>query len=175
MRLTAARIRRVGRFLLGSEGGAPRPAEAAICGAALAEGAKTADWRQAGWALKGAAEEADGLYSAAIASYRRALAEGAEAPTEDLPAAALALGELEMRAGERSAADTTLSTAVRLAARDPASRVKAYLALSRNSAADGRPADAKRYATVVKTLFNDEAASIEADRILATLDREEAK
>ena len=169
VRMNAARTRNVGRFLLGDRGGAPMPAEAAICGRALAEREDSAEWRQAGWALKGAAEEAEGSFAAAVESYRRAMKEMDKATTEDLPAAALSLGILETRAGECEKADATLRETVRLTAGDNARRVRAYLALARNCAAWGRPDEARKYATIVTTLFDDAASVAEAKRLVESL------
>ncbi len=168
-RMTASRLRNVGRFLLGSRGGTVRADAAEVCARALVRQGGTPEWRQAGYALQGAAQEAAGLYSVAIESYRLAMKEPARPMTEDLPPAVLALGVLEAKAGEHAAADATLCEAVRLFAQDPARRVQAYLWLARNSKQAGATDDARRYATIVMTLFDDAAASAEAEALVKSL------
>lgn len=167
-RMSAARIRNVGRFLLSAKGGGPLPDEALACAEALVtqKGDAAAEWRQAGWALKGAAEEAQGAFTSAIESYRKAFDERLKAPTEDLPAASYALGVLETKAGEFEKADATLRGTVVLCERDNSARMRAYLALARNSLAWGRPAEASKYATIVTTLFDDAGAAKEAEEII---------
>ena len=168
-RMTASRLRNVGRFLLSERGGAPRPEAASVCGRALVRQGGTPEWRQAGYVLLGAAEEAAGVYSSAIDAYRQAMKEPASPMTEDLPAAVLALGIREAKAGEHEAANATLGEAVRLFGKEPSRRVQAYLWLARNSQLWGATDDARRYATIVTTLFDDAAAAAEADAILKSL------
>ena len=168
-RMTASRLRNVGRFLLSDRGGSPRPEAAAICGRALVRQGGTPEWRQAGYVLLGAAEEAAGAYSAAIDAYRKAMKEPADPMTEDLPAAVLALGIREAKVGEHEAANATLGEAVRLFGKEPSRRVQAYLWLARNCQLWGATDDARRYATIVTTLFDDAAAAAEAEAILKAL------
>lgn len=155
-RMSAARIHAVGE-LLGGE-------EAAICAKALVA-EKAPEWRQAGWTMLGRREEARESFTAAIAAYRRALAEPVK--TESAAAAALALGKLECRAGEHAAAEETLKAAVTLNAGRPAARGEAYLALARNAQAKGDARGARGYATVVTSLFADPGLVAAAERILA--------
>ena len=154
-RMSAAKILEVGNLLGGDE--------AAVCAKALAE-QKAPEWRQAGWELLGRREAAREAFTAAIAAYRKALAEPAK--TEAAAAAALALGQLEARAGERDAAEATLKTAVVLNASDPAARAEAYLALARNARAKGDFKAARGYATVVVTLFGETPFAKDAEAIL---------
>lgn len=168
-RLRAEQLRAIGRFLLSDEAGAARPEEAAVCGRFLAEAGTTPEWRQAGYALKGAGEEASGSLGLAIESYRLALRQPVAVATDDLPAAALALGALETKAGAYAEAEQTLGEAIRLTAKDPAARVKAYVWLARASAGAGHIEDARRSATFVTTLFDDPVAAAEAEEILKAL------
>lgn len=154
-RMTAARILAVGK-LLGGE-------SAETCAAALVK-SEASEWRQAGWALKGACEENRKAFSAAIESYRRCLAE--TGVTAECAAAALALGRLESRAGEFDAADRTLKRAVALNSADAAARGAAYLALAENAEAKGDAKSAVAYATVVTSLFDDAALVGAAKKIL---------
>ncbi len=163
-RMSAAKMRSVGRFLLECPEGEPALEEAKICARALAVHADTPSWRQAAHALKGAAEEAAGEFNAAIESYRLALAE--KVRTEEAPAVALALGALESKAGAHGEADRTLKEAVTLNATDNAARASAYLWLARNCEAMTDYRGACAYATVVLTLFDDPVLTAEAKKIL---------
>ncbi len=163
-RLAASRLRNLGMFLLSDRGGAARPDAAEVCARALVTSSKDATWRQTGYVLLGEAQEAAGFPSLAIEAYRAAVKEGAT--TEDLPPAVLALGILETKAGESAAAAETLALAVRLFATDPTRRVQAYVWLAKNAQLAGAKADARRYATIVETLFDDKDASAEAAEIL---------
>ena len=161
-RMSAARILAVGKLLDG--------AEAETCATALTKG-DAPEWRQAGWALKGACAERRGAYSEAIDAYRKCLAEPAK--TESCAAASLSLGKLEFRAGEFDAADKTLKSAVALNAGDTAARAEAYLTLAKNAGGKGDWESAVAYATVVTSLFDDETLVAEAKKIIA--DHPEAK
>ncbi len=173
-RMGAAKIRSVGYFLLGSKEGKEAYAEAAMCGKAISEKADNPEWRQAGKILEAAAEEAAGRYTAAIAAYRDAFSEGAR--TEDAPEAMLALGILEAREeGNRAKADATLREAVALNASDNARRAKAYIWLARNAFLGGDMDTAEGYATVVITLFDDEAANKEAQSVLDAISAKRKK
>lgn len=154
-RMSAARILSVGKLLGG--------AEAETCATALAKG-DSAEWRQAGWALKGACEEKRGAFSAAIESYRKCLAENAK--TAECAAAALSLGKLEYRNGEFDKAEATLKTAVVLNAEDAKARAEAYLALAENAGGRGDWKTAVSYATVVTSLFDDAASVAAAKKII---------
>ena len=154
-RMSAARILSVGKLLGG--------AEAETCATALAKG-DSAEWRQAGWAQKGACEEKRGAFSAAIESYRKCLAENAK--TAECAAAALSLGKLEYRNGEFDKAEATLKTAVVLNAEDAKARAEAYLALAENAGGRGDWKTAVSYATVVTSLFDDAASVAAAKKII---------
>ena len=154
-RMSAAKVREVGE-LLGGEA-------AETCAKALTA-QPSPEWRQAGWEMLGRREEAREAYTAAIAAYRKAMAEPAK--TEAAAAAALALGKLEVRAGEHDAAEATLKAAVSLNAGRPAARGEAYLALAQNARAKGDAQGARGYATVVTTLFADPKLVAEAEKIL---------
>ncbi|MGN0854991.1 MAG: tol-pal system YbgF family protein [Kiritimatiellia bacterium] len=163
-RMSAARINSVGRFLLESTEGEGALMEVKTCARALIESGGTPEWRQAGHALCGAAEEAGGEFAAAIASYRACLAENLR--TEVTREASLRLGILESKAGETSAADRTLKESLRLNSADAHRRAQGYLWLARNSETAGDFRSACAYATVVTTLFDDAVLAAEADRIL---------
>ena len=154
-RMSAAKIREVGDLLGGDE--------AAVCAKALTEQASP-EWRQIGWEMLGRREESRESYTAAIAAYRRAMAE--KTRTEVAARASLALGRLEARAGERAAAEATLKEAVKLNAGSPAARGEAYLALAQNALAAGDAKAARGYATVVVSLFADKALVASAQKIL---------
>lgn len=154
-RMSAAKTLAIGKIL--------DPAEAKICANALA-GNASAEWRQAGYALLGRAEEESGSFTAAIAAYRQALSE--KANVEDLASAALRLGVLELRSGELDAAERTLKRAVELNGADSRARAEAYVALARTSLAKGDKRAATGYATVVSALFDDERLCAEAKKIL---------
>ena len=154
-RMSAARILSVGK-LLGGE-------EAEACATALAKG-DSPEWRQAGWALKGACEERRGAVSAAIESYRKCLAE--KVNTAECATAALSLGKLEHHNGEFDKADETLKKAIALNASDAKARAEAYLTLAENAGARGDWKTAVSYATVVTSLFDDEASVAAAKKII---------
>lgn len=154
-RMSAAKILSVGK-LIGGEG-------AKTCAFALVKNG-SAEWRQAGYALLGAAEEDAGSFTAAIAAYRRAMAENAK--VEDLAAAALRLGKLESRSGEYDAAEATLKKAVELNSTDTRARAEAYVALAETALAKGDKRAARGYATVVTALFDDKELCAEAGKIL---------
>jgi len=156
-RMSAARILAVGKLLDG--------AEAETCAKALVK-ADTPEWRQAGWALLGACEEKREAYAAAIASYRKCLAEPVK--TEEAATVALQLGKLEFRAGEHDKADKTLKDAITLNAANAAARAEAYVTLAKNAGAKGDWESACAYATVVTSLFDDSTTfCAEARKILA--------
>jgi tetratricopeptide (TPR) repeat protein len=154
-RMSAAKILSVGK-LLEREG-------AKACALALVKN-DSAQWRQAGYALLGRAEEDAGSYTAAIDAYRRAMAENAK--VEDLAAAALRLGKLESRSGEYDAAEATLKKAVELNGSDTRARAEAYVALAKTALAKGDKRAARGYATVVTALFDDRELCAEAAEIL---------
>ena len=164
VRMNAAKIRSVGRFLLECREGEPALNEAKVCAKALVDAGGTPEWRQAGYALRGAAEEAGSEFAAAIASYRACMAEPVR--TEETRPVSLALGILECNAQDHAAADLTLQEALKLNAADAGARAKAYLWLARNSERAGNARDACAYATVVVSLFDDAALAAEARKIL---------
>lgn len=165
-RMSAVKTRALGELLL-----ARGDTEAALlCAAAILARADTPAWRQMALALKGAAEEKKGDLASALTTYRAALAE--KARTESAAEAALALGKLEVRAGDYAAARRTLGEAVALNGQNAARRLAAYLELARASAAAGAVREARGYATVVQTLFDDKAAAKEAQEIVDKLPKE---
>ena len=155
-RMSAARILAVGRFIGGEE--------AETCAKELAK-SDSPEWRQAGWELLGEREESREAYAAAIESYRKALAEPVR--TEALATAVLRLGKLEFRAGEFDRADVTLKKAIALNASDARARAEAYVTLAKNAEGKGDAKSAVAYATVVMSLFDDEALCAEAKKIIA--------
>ncbi len=154
-RMNAAKTLTVGKLLDGEE--------AKICARALIL-SDSAEWRQAGYALLGSVEEKASAFSAAIEAYRQAMAE--KATVSDLSAASLALGKLEAKSGEHDLAEATLRRAVELNAADARARAEAYVALAKNAEAAGRVKDAVAYATVIVSLFSDEALCAEAKKVL---------
>lgn len=166
-RLGATKIRSVGYFLLGTQAGENAFDEAAACGKAIVDKAPSPEWRQAGYSLEGAAEEAAGRFSKAIAAYRAALAQPVR--TDDAADVSLALGILESKAGDFDKADSTLREAVTLNAEDAAKREKAYLWLAKTALARGESQQAQGYATLVVTLFDKDEIVDEAQKILDSL------
>ena len=164
-RMAAAKIRAVGRFLVEASEGEKALDEAKLCAKALLKVADAPEWRQAAFALQGAAEEASGEFSAAIGSYRQAMAEPVR--TEEMKAVSLKLGILLYRSGDCAEAERSLKEAVKLNASDASMRAKAYLYLARTREADGDVRGAMDYATVVVTLFDDPEVLSEARKILA--------
>ena len=163
-RMGAAKKLAVGRFLLSDSGGEPMPAEAKACAKALADTGGTPEWRQAAYALMGEAEEAAGEFTAAAASYSKALAE--KVRTECAGETAYRLGVLLSRAGDHAEAEKALSEAVKLSSSDNLRRCRAYLWLAKNSEAMTDYHRAAFYATYVATLFDDPESVKEAQRIL---------
>lgn len=155
-RLGAARLLSVGKLLDGEP--------ALICANQL-EKLDSPEWRQAGFALRGAVEERRGGYTASMEAFRKALAEPVQ--TEEAAVAALRLGVLETRAGEFELADVTLKKAVALNSLNAHRRAQAYVALAKNAEAHGDHKTACAYATVVTSLFDDETFVAEAKKILA--------
>ena len=154
-RMSAGRILAVGRLVSTDA--------AEICAKALAK-SESPDWRQAGWALLGDCEVRREAYSAAIESYRKCLDE--KAKTEALANASLALGKLELRAGEFDRADATLKRAVEYNASNARARAEAYVTLAKNAGAKGDWKSAVAYATVVTSLFDDAEFGAEAKKII---------
>ena len=154
-RMSAAKVLSVGKLLDG---------EAAKACAEYLIRSKSAEWRQAGYALLGTVEDRRQSYTAAIEAFRKCLAE--KANVADAAPAALRLGTLETRSGEWDNAEKTLRKAVSLSKDDPALRGTAYLALARNSEAKGDLRQACAYATVVVTLYSDSELCAAARKIL---------
>lgn len=171
-RMDGAKLRTVGWFLLDCAEGESAADAAAECAQTLAAAADTPQWRQAAYALLGAAREASGEYSAAIAAYRQAMAE--DVRTADMPSASLSLGVLLAKSGETSEAENVLKEAVRLNQSDAARRANAYLWLAKCREAAGDVQGACAYATVVTTLFGGGDCAAEAAEIIAA-HPEEAK
>ncbi|MCR5414883.1 MAG: hypothetical protein K6F50_09210 [Kiritimatiellae bacterium] len=162
-RMSATRLRDVSILVLDERWGDVRPAESAACAAALVDRAESPAWRQLGFILLGRAEEKAGNAEKAMDAYRMAEKEAASSgPVAELPGARLALGRMESAAGEYEKADATLSAAVRELAGDHAMRAEAYLSLANNALADGRYADARKYATIVATLFGERGPTAES-------------
>lgn len=154
-RMSAAKILQVGKLLDADN--------AKICAKALISNSQP-EWRQSGYALLGRVEEAREAYAAALDAYRKAAAEKVE--VEDMAYAMLRLGVLEMKAGEREAADKALKKAVELNSANPDSRAQAYVALAENCMAKKDFKGARGYATVVATLFSNRELTAAAERIL---------
>lgn len=154
-RMSASKTLAVGRFLGGDC--------ARKCAMSLIAN-EASEWRQAGYVLLGEAEEASGAYTAAIDAYRKAMAE--KANVADVARAALNLGILEARAGERDKADVTLKKAVTLNADDAARRGEAYVQLAENALAKGDAKSACAYATVVTALYADTNLVKRAERVI---------
>ncbi|MBO7681187.1 MAG: FAD-dependent oxidoreductase, partial [Clostridia bacterium] len=72
----------------------------------------SAEWRQTGYSLLGSTAEKAGNFSLAIESYRKAMEE--KACVADLARASLALGKLELQAGDHERADKALRRSVEL-------------------------------------------------------------
>jgi len=164
-RMGAAKLRAVGRFLLECPEGESAIDGAKACARALGDAGNSPEWRQAAFALLGAAEEASGERVAAIGSYRQALAENIR--TDEAKTVALRLGTLLSEAGEYAEADTHLREAVALNADDTARRAEAYLRLALNCEANSDAHGACAYATILTTLFDEGDKVEEAKRILA--------
>lgn len=142
-RMSAAKTLSVGKLLFPGE-------EAEICAKALVK-IDAPEWRQAGYALMGDVEDHRKSYAAAVAAYRKSMAENCK--TESLPHVAARLGALEAANGEWDAAEATLARAVELNADDVLARAESYLHLAEVSSAKGDVKSARAYATVVVTLF----------------------
>lgn len=163
-RMGASKIHSVGRFLLECAEGESALDAVRICAKALEERGKSPEWRQAAFALLGECEEAAGEFSAAIGSYRRAMAEAVR--TDESRVASLNLGILLSKAGEYAEAESALKESVSLNASDPARRATAYLQLAKNCEASGDVRGACAYATVLASLFEGSAQADEAKKIL---------
>ena len=172
-RMSAAKMRNVGKFLLTCKVGEDATDEAKLCARSLAENGGTPEWRQAGYSLLGMAEEAAGEFSGAIESYRKAMAE--KIRTEDSATVVLSLGKLLSKADEHGEADLYLKEAVQLNARDNARRAEAYVWLAKNCEAMTDYRGAVAYATIVVSLFDDRAAAAEAKKILEAHPEEAAE
>lgn len=164
-RMGAAKKRSVGRFLLECKQGDDAIEEAKMCAKALIEDeAATAQWKQAGYALAGAACEAAGEYSLALDNYRSAMDIGVR--SEEMRSVSLALGILESKAGNHSDADKHLKEAVALNQDNSAARSQAYLWLARNCESMTDYHGAVGYATVIVSLFDDSSIVSEAQKII---------
>lgn len=178
-RMGAKDLRDVASLLLDSRWGASDLEAAAKCAEALVDSGAGGAWKELAFILLARSREAAGRKYEAAEAYRKAIAVSAKAGmVAELPRAVLALGTIEMELGEREKADATLESAVALLSGDHPARAKAYLALAKNAKESGRTADARRFATIVESLFSDKgetAASVaDAKEILKSLP-EEAK
>jgi len=158
-RMSAAKTLAVGRLM--------PAAEKKLCAEALTKGA-TAEWRQAGYALLGEAEESLGNMTAATAALEKCVAEPCE--TEALAGVAVTLGGLRSKRGDYAGAEALLNRAVALNAKNGAARAEAYLLLANNAAARGDPQAAKGFATVVVTLFEHTPFAKDAADLLKNLE-----
>lgn len=158
-RMSASKAHTIGRLM--------PPAEKKTCAQMLVK-SESPEWRQAGWAMLGDAEEAMGHIAAAAAAWERCAAEPCE--TEALAEIAVRLGRLRSANGDCAGAEAILKKAVSLSARNASRRAAAYLALARNSELAGDPKSAKGYATVVATLFEGKPEAAEAAVILNRLE-----
>lgn len=154
-RMSAAKTYSVGRLL--------GPDEAKICAEALVK-SSSAEWRQAGFALLGDVEEKRGNSAAAAAAWEKALAE--DVTTESKASASLKLGLYETAKGVVEPAEKHLALAIKLNSKDGEARSRAYLALAKCAIARNNAEDARKYATVVTTLFDKTESAAEAGEIL---------
>ena len=151
-RMTAAHLAAVVKLLAGHSAWEP-----ALSGAkALSARSQDPAFVQIAAAREGQALEGLAHYDKAIAAYRKSLS--VKADTEEAAAAALALGQLEFRKGEFSAAEKTLSNAIARNAGPEGlkARAKAYRILADVCRANGDHLKAKGYETVLKELFGEE-------------------
>ena len=118
----------------------------------------------------GAVEEEAKSYSAAIEAYRKCLAEPCR--TEDLPRAAARLGALEAANADWDAAEETLKRAVELNQNSAETRAEAYFHLAEASLAKKNFRNAKAYATVVATLFENTQWAARAEGLIKSLPEE---
>lgn len=158
-RMSAAKTLAVGKLL--------PPAEAIICAKALEKSA-SAEWRQAGFALEGDAEEAEGHLTAAAEAYGKCMAE--PCTTEAAARAALKYGVYLCDQGDSRAAEAMLKKAVELNVADNEARAAAYLALARTALGRQDTEAARGYATIVVTLFEKTRAFPDAQRVLSDLE-----
>ena len=165
-RMGAAKKRSVGRFLLECKLGEDATDEAKTCAKALIEESDSSpQWKQAGYALLGAASESREEYQLALEAYKKAMA--IDVRSEEMRHVSLSLGKLESKAGEHGDADRHLKEAVALNANDSAARAEAYLWLARNCEAMTDYHGAVGYATVVVSLFDDPDLVAEAGKIVS--------
>ena len=154
-RMSAAKTLQVGKLLA--------PAEAKLCAEALVK-SESAEWRQAGYSLLGDVEEKLGNTAAAAVAREKALAENCT--TEAAASASLKLGLYEAAKGTIEPAEQHLTLAVKLNRKDGEARAKAYLALAKCALARKDTENARKYATVVTTLFEKTSSAVEAGAIL---------
>ena len=154
-RMNASKTYAIGRLL--------EPEAAKLCAEALVR-SSSAEWRQSGYALLGDVEEKLGSSAAAAAAWTKALAE--ECTTESVGSAALKLGLHETASGAVESAEKHLAQAIKLNRRDSEARAQAYLALAKCALARKDEESARKYATVVVTLFEKTTVAAEAGEIL---------
>lgn len=159
-RMSAAKTRAVGRFLLGDEASRNAwtaaacacvwPDEVRVCAQAL-ERSDAAEWRQAGFALHGDVERLSGDEAIARYCYQKCLEEPCE--TEVAAVVALNYGFLLVKCGDAATADTVLARAVKLNSQDAEARAWAYYGLARSARLQQDEEKALGYAKVVTALF----------------------
>ncbi|MCR5751274.1 MAG: hypothetical protein K6G91_04860 [Kiritimatiellae bacterium] len=154
-RMGAAKTLAVGRILSGDE--------ARACARALVASSE-AEWRQAGYALLGDIETAATNLTAAAYAYGKCLDQ--PCTTEAAAPVAVRLGLHYVREGNAADAEKVLERAVKLNANDNEARAMAYLGLARAALLRDDTEGAKRYATVIDTLFENTKAAAEAKEIL---------
>ena len=154
-RMSAAKTLAVGKILPGEE--------AKACARALVEN-KSAEWRQAGWALLGDVAEREENFVTASDAYERCLAE--KCSTEAAASAAVKLGGYLLRDGRPRDAEAAYKRAVELNASDDEARAAAYLGLAKVAAAREDDEAARGYATVVVTLFEKSSSAAAAKEML---------
>lgn len=154
-RMSAAKALAVGKLLDGDE--------ARACAKALTENAE-AEWRQAGYALLGDVETAEGNLTAAAYAYQKCLDE--PCATEVVTRVSLVYGLHLVREGNAVDGEKVLKRAVELNAKDAEARAAAYVGLAHAAQLREDDETAKGYATVVVTLFENTKAAAEAKEIL---------
>lgn len=154
-RMSAAKTLAVGKLLSGDE--------ARAAAKALIENAEP-EWRQAGYALLGDLETAEGNLTAAAYAYQKCLDEPCQ--IEVVSRISLVYGLHLVREGNAADGEAVLKRAVDLNARDAEARAAAYLGLARAAQLKDDEETAKGYATVIVTLFESTKAAEEAKEIL---------
>ncbi|MBO5642979.1 MAG: tetratricopeptide repeat protein [Kiritimatiellae bacterium] len=163
-RMSAKKILSVGRFLIEEKSGDAALREAKLCASSLASVATTEELKQEALFLKAHAEEAEGHFAAAIASYRDGF--NLSTRTERAGNAAVRLGALETKAGNFDEAEKILREAVELNSKDSSLRCNAYMELATLSLGRKDVRAARAYATIIITLFDDPVYGPAAQKLL---------